>query len=492
MWGVRKLLAHPMQNEKVSMKIKNIVTVLLVAFILASCAPAAKVVLTETTVPTSTFTPVPDTTTTATPIPTIPKERFTKGFFEIALPTQDLIEQGLKTGVIRQVIDVDKLTFDVHDNLNKPSQQIVFGRNPETQEIILATRVNPETEEMVWHVAGLRDLADVVGMRMGTQLYSPNNELYSNSDVQKINALVVQEYNHAIIMEVGWAFTEFQEGIFDFTRADEAIDLAIANGMTAEGDDLIYGRADFNYTYLADLETQLRNQGITDEQLKARFESIVKNHIVQLVTHFKGRLQEYSVLNEWSGKNTQQPNRYSVIWNNDEEFVKLVFETARNTDPNVRLFYNDADINTRSNYAYPFDLSKVQMLTRLGLIDAVGVQMTDILVANPPNQNEVITTMQNWKIPVIVTSATFETQNVNGTDLEVQQRQAEVAVQMLDACVKSGVCKDFRFWDGYGDKFSFHGAESRATIFDENMKPKLAYFAIKEYLSQVIDNQNSQ
>ena len=98
--------------------------------------------------------------------------RFTKRFIEIAFPTQDLIEQGLKTGVIRQTIDINKLTFDVHENLNKPNQLIVFGRNPKTQEIILATRVNPATGEMVWHVAGLRDLADVVGMTMGTNLYS--------------------------------------------------------------------------------------------------------------------------------------------------------------------------------------------------------------------------------------------------------------------------------------------------------------------------------
>jgi hypothetical protein len=45
------------------MKIKSIITVLLVAFILASCAPVAKVVPTETTVPTSIFTPVPPTPT---------------------------------------------------------------------------------------------------------------------------------------------------------------------------------------------------------------------------------------------------------------------------------------------------------------------------------------------------------------------------------------------------------------------------------------------
>jgi len=43
------------------MKIKNIVRVLLITFILASCAPAAKVVPTQTTVPTSTFASFPTT-----------------------------------------------------------------------------------------------------------------------------------------------------------------------------------------------------------------------------------------------------------------------------------------------------------------------------------------------------------------------------------------------------------------------------------------------
>jgi hypothetical protein len=56
------------------MKTKNIITVLLVAIILASCAPAAKVVPTETAIPTSTFTPVPIATITPTSNPTIDVE----------------------------------------------------------------------------------------------------------------------------------------------------------------------------------------------------------------------------------------------------------------------------------------------------------------------------------------------------------------------------------------------------------------------------------
>jgi hypothetical protein len=53
------------------MKITNIVTVLLVALILTSCSPTAKIVSTETAMPTSTFTPspVPTNTPTFTPTP---------------------------------------------------------------------------------------------------------------------------------------------------------------------------------------------------------------------------------------------------------------------------------------------------------------------------------------------------------------------------------------------------------------------------------------
>ncbi len=55
---------------KVIMKTKTIITVCLVAFILASCVPAAKVAPTETAFPTSTFTPNPTKTLRPTEAPT--------------------------------------------------------------------------------------------------------------------------------------------------------------------------------------------------------------------------------------------------------------------------------------------------------------------------------------------------------------------------------------------------------------------------------------
>jgi endo-1,4-beta-xylanase len=295
------------------------------------------------------------------------------------------------------------------------------------------------------------------------------------------------------VIEVGWGvwLEKSKEGIFNFSLADQAVDLALANGMTVEGDDLIYGGSDFDYSYMGQIEERLKAEGLNDQQIKERIEGIVRNHIQTIVTHYKGRITEWSVLNEWRGQNTEYPDFYSRVWNKagstDDDFVKMVFQTARESDPSARLFYNDNDINTPKQYGYPYAFSKVQMLRELGLIDAVGIQMTDIFVANPPDQDKIMTSMRSWGIPVIVSSATFQVQNMTGNEEEIWDRQADVAVQMLDACIRSGVCKDFRMWDGYGDKFAFQGPDARSTIFDVNMKPKPAYFAIKNYLTQMID-----
>ncbi len=105
------------------MKIKNVVTVWLVAFNLASCAPAANVVPTETTIPTSTFTPIPPTST-------ITPEAFNRmvtvnGAVEKKILDIALSPEGTKlaiyanTGIyIYDTNTLDKITFQRFDNFN--------------------------------------------------------------------------------------------------------------------------------------------------------------------------------------------------------------------------------------------------------------------------------------------------------------------------------------------------------------------------------------
>jgi len=98
------------------MKIKNIVTVLLVAIILVSCAPAAKVVSTEAIIPTSTFTPIPPTSTiTPTPAP----ENISDSN-DLPVWVNEFVHAYGGTIVVNNVeMDTNKLTVELRENSDK-------------------------------------------------------------------------------------------------------------------------------------------------------------------------------------------------------------------------------------------------------------------------------------------------------------------------------------------------------------------------------------
>jgi endo-1,4-beta-xylanase len=73
-----------------------------------------------------------------------------------------------------------------------------------------------------------------------------------------------------------------------------------------------------------------------------------------------------------------------------------------------------------------------------------------------------------------------------------QGEQAQIYKSVLEACLESQVCKSFTFWV-VGDKYSFlekpefanvKGASLDAdpTMFDDELNPKPAYFAIRDML----------
>jgi len=191
-----------------------------VGLALAACgvAPSPTVAPTLTNIPAPTATSTPTLLPTSTAIPTsTPKPTLSPdkigGLTGIPLPSQTLIEQGIKDGIIRQKVEAGQLTFEVKDNLNRSGTKIVFGRDPATKDIVLATRLNTTTQEYEWSVARLRDLADAVGLKVGALLSSP---YYSSSVNAPIDQLVVAEFNAADIPATSWQVTEpIRQGVFD-------------------------------------------------------------------------------------------------------------------------------------------------------------------------------------------------------------------------------------------------------------------------------------
>jgi len=294
----------------------------------------------------------------------------------------------------------EQLVYETKPNLNHPNQPpIVFACDPETGYIILATRTNWETYAQEWHVAGLRDLADALGIIVGSQFSSI---YYPYAELENVNQLSLQQFNGAILEHTAWHTSEPQEGVFVFDimdgmyekSADAILANALAHKLYIRGDHIINPPSDFDYTYLRDMTD------LTPERLL----EIMKNHIRGVMNHFTGKINLYGVVNESRTPDELKPDErpydmFNVIIG--ESYIEEAFRTARGTDPSAILTYNETRNETKQGRLYQRTKEIVDRLRPLGLIDGVGVQM-HLDGSNPPRKQDVIEAFRSYGIQVYI------------------------------------------------------------------------------------------
>ncbi len=121
------------------------------------------------------------------------------------------------------------------------------------------------------------------------------------------------------------------EGVYDFTAADKIVDFAIANNMDIRGHTLLWHRTTPDYFLTG-----------TKAEMKAKLEA----YITAVLTHFKGRVTTWDVVNEVitdNGSEAQSPYRNSNWYQavGSAEYIDWAFNAARAADPDVKLYIND-------------------------------------------------------------------------------------------------------------------------------------------------------
>ena len=154
-----------------------------------------------------------------------------------------------------------------------------------------------------------------------------------------------------------------QEGVYDFTLADQFVNKAKAAGMKVMGHCLIWHSQCapwFHYDGQGKL--------VSPEVLKKR----MREHIFTIVSHFKGRIDAWDVVNEAfedDGTYRQSP-WYRII---GPEYVELAYRFAHEADPDAELYYNDFSMSVPAKRAAVCKM--VRSLQEKGLrIDGVGMQ----------------------------------------------------------------------------------------------------------------------
>lgn len=122
--------------------------------------------------------------------------------------------------------------------------------------------------------------------------------------------------------------------------------------------------------------------------------SVIVNHVTNVVKHYKGKCYAWDVVNE--ALNEDGTYRESIFYTTlGEEYIKLAFSTAAKVDPDVKLYYNDYNLESPGNKSAGA-LRIVKLLKDAGIkIDGVGMQ-AHFVASGAPSLDQQIAVIDSY------------------------------------------------------------------------------------------------
>jgi endo-1,4-beta-xylanase len=306
----------------------------------------------------------------------------------------------------------------------------------------------------------LHTLAEAKGRYFGTALTQGNlgsPTLLSVSDAQFD---MVTPGN-----EMKWDTTEPSNGTFNFGPGDQILAHAKATGARVRGHNLVW-------------HSQLPSwvSSLPAAQVKAAMET----HITTEVTHYKGQLYAWDVVNEpFNEDGSFRSDAFTAGFGSGPAYIADALRTARAADPAAKLYLNDFNIEgtgTKSNAMF----SLVQSLKQQGVpIDGVGFESHFILGQIPSTMQANMARFAALGVDVAVTELDVRIQ-LPASSANLQQ-QATDFTSVVNDCLGVSRCVGVTQW-GIGDADSwipgFFSGFGAATMFDQNYQPKPAFNAV--------------
>ncbi|MGO4592496.1 endo-1,4-beta-xylanase [Leifsonia sp. 2TAF2] len=314
----------------------------------------------------------------------------------------------------------------------------------------------------------LRALASQSGLRIGTAVNT--DVLAQNSDYRAIVASQFSTVTPENVMK--WEVVEPTQGTYDWSAADKLVAFAQQNDQLVRGHTLVW------HSQLPAWLTAAA-PSMTPDQLRA----ILKKHVTDEVSHFKGKIWQWDVVNE--AFNDDGTLRDSIwLQKLGPSYIADAFRWAHQADPRALLFYNDYNIEftgPKSNAVYQL----VQDLKAQGVpIDGVGFQThLDTQYPLPDLQNN----LQRFaKLGLKVAETEVDVRTTLPVTPVEQNAQIAGYTTTLQACLAVRACLSYTVW-GVGDAYSWvpgvFPGEGAATIYDENLQPKPEYTAVQQTLA---------
>ncbi|MCU7821298.1 endo-1,4-beta-xylanase [Kitasatospora sp. DSM 101779] len=254
--------------------------------------------------------------------------------------------------------------------------------------------------------------------------------------------------------EMKWDAVEATRNSFNFASADQIVAHAQGKNMKVRGHTLVW-------------HSQLPGWvgGLSAIDLR----TAMNNHITQVMTHYKGKIYAWDVVNEAYQDGSSGARRSSPFQDKlGDGYIEEAFRTARSVDPNAKLCYNDYNTdgqNAKSNAVY----AMVKDFKQRGVpIDCVGFQSH--FNSASPVPSDYRANLQRFADLGV---------DVQITELDIEgsgSAQATSYTNVVNACLAVTRCTGITVW-GITDKYSWRSSGT-PLLFDGNYGKKAAYTAV--------------
>lgn len=290
------------------------------------------------------------------------------------------------------------------------------------------------------------------------------------------------------------------EDVWKWDRADKVANFCRQNGIKLRGHCLVW------HSQFCDWMLNDKNgKPVKKEVFYAR----LRDHIHTVVNRYKDIVYAWDVVNEamsdggGRGFGGKEPNPYrqSQLYNFcGDEFIAKAFEYAHEADPNAILFYNDYNAATPAKRDRIYNM--VKKMQDAG-VPITGIGMQGHYNIYGPSEEDVdaaLTKYSELVKHIHITELDIRCNQEMGGQLQFSRGERSVMPGYISTLQEDQYARIFRVFRKHKDVIdnvtlwnlcdgdSWLGVNNHPLPFDENLKPKKAYYAIKNFDASLDNN----
>ena len=283
------------------------------------------------------------------------------------------------------------------------------------------------------------------------------------------------------------------EGVWKWERADKVANFCRQNGIKLRGHCLVWYSQFCNWMFYD------KNGKLVKKEV---FYARLRDHIHTVVNRYKDIVYAWDVVNEAMsdgggrgfGGNEPNPYRQSQLYNLcGDEFIAKAFEYAHEADPNAILFYNDYNAATPAKRDRIYNM--VKKMQDAG-VPITGIGMQGHYNIYGPSEEDVdaaLTKYSELVKHIHITELDIRCNQEMGGQLQFSRGEKSVMPGYISTLQEDQYARIFRVFRKHKDVIdnvtlwnlcdadSWVGVNNHPLPFDENLNPKKAYYAIKNF-----------